>query len=221
MKFYFLIALFFYNLISQADIKLQKPVISFRNQASIERGAKFFATNCMVCHSLKYLKYDPVAKKAGIDYQKMPIQARDWWANTPPPDLSLIAKVRGADWLYTFLHSFYQDNSKSTGSNNLLVDNINMPNPFTGLQGTQVLVVNKKFLKQPDVEIPWFSALELVKQGSMTPEEFDRTISDVVNFLIYASDPERITRERIGIGVLIFLVIFAGVTWLLKREYWK
>lgn len=220
-KIYFFITVFFFNVICFADIELQDPVISYRDDASVQRGAKFFATTCMVCHSLKYLTFDPIAKAAGIDYQKMPIQAQEWWADTPPPDLSLIAKARGRAWLYTYLHGFYQDNSRPTGTNNLLLDNSNMPNPFVGMQGVQRLVVNKNIIKNPHYEIPWYTALELVKQGTMPPEEFDKTISDVVNFLTYASDPERVTREQIGIGVILFLIIFVIVTWLLKREYWR
>jgi ubiquinol-cytochrome c reductase cytochrome c1 subunit len=220
-----IIYLFLFALIRQgfaATIILEKAPIDTHDKASIERGAKFFAGNCMMCHSLKFLKRDPFAKAAGIDYQKMPIQAQQWWANRPPPDLSLEAQARGADWIYTYLHSFYQDPSVPSGNNNLLVEHTNMPNPFTGLQGVQSLVIDKKTLTEEDgKKLRWFDAVELVQAGSMTPEEFDNTIADVVNFLVHVSDPMRIQRERLGWWVLGFLVIFLILVFLLKISYWK
>jgi ubiquinol-cytochrome c reductase cytochrome c1 subunit len=205
-------------------IHLSPAPITPNDTASIKRGAVFFAGHCMVCHSLKYLQDDRIANGAGITAQTMPGPARQLALTIPPPDLSLIARIRGVNWLYTYLHSFYQDPTNTLGSNNVLVNNVNMPNPFFGLQGVQVLTVDKKELFDNGGISPkpyWFNVLKLEKQGSMTPEEFDTTVADVVTFLDYASDPQRVHRERLGRWVLGFLLIFALLAYLLKREYWK
>lgn len=204
-------------------IKLQHVRPNINDKASIERGARFFATRCMMCHAMKYLQHDPVAKKAGILLEKMPTKDQEWWFGMAPPDLSLVAQSRGSNWIYTFLHSFYQDASRQLGSSNLLIEQISMPNPFQSLQGPQVLALNKakllagEFKKKPR----WFNALRLEKQGSMTPAEFDQTTMDLVNFFYYAADPHKAARERLGWWVLGFLVILAILLYLLKREYWK
>ncbi|MGB6976123.1 MAG: cytochrome c1 [Gammaproteobacteria bacterium] len=207
-----------------APIRLNSAPININDRAAIKRGAIFFAGHCMVCHSLKFLQHDPIANAAGITTQTMPGAARQLALTVPPPDLSLIARVRGVNWLYTYLHSFYQDPSNPLGSNNLLMNNVNMPNPFSGLQGVQVLTVNKDKLLNNGGIFPkpfWFNVLTLEKQGTMTPEQFDATIADVVTFLDYASDPNRDKREHLGRWVLGFLLIFACLTYLLQREYWK
>src|SRR6185312_16828577 len=101
----------------ELTIELEKVHIDLHDKKSIERGAKFFATTCMACHTLIYLRYDKVAQRAGITYEKMPTQVKTWPFNVTPPDLSLEANVRGADWIYTYLHSFYVDPGRPTGFN--------------------------------------------------------------------------------------------------------
>ena len=117
----------------------QAPIRQF-DMDSIKRGAQFFKTNCLSCHTMVYLRYDPVAKEAGITYDKMPINVKDWPYGVKPPDLSLEADVRGIDWIWTYLHSFYKDPSRPTGVNNLLVPNTAMPNMVGPYQGEQELV---------------------------------------------------------------------------------
>jgi ubiquinol-cytochrome c reductase cytochrome c1 subunit len=186
---------------------------------SIERGAKFFAATCMSCHTLIYLRYNKLANDAGITYEKMPINVKNWPNGVKPPDLSLEADVRGVDWIYTYLHSFYKDTTRPTGVNNLLVPNTSMPNIVAGFQGEQ------EFVAHPVTDLfngtEYFDWVKLVKQGSMSPNEFDATIADVVNFLNYAAAPYQAEQHRIGYWVILFLIVMSILLYLLKREYWK
>lgn len=187
--------------------------------ASIERGAKFFAANCMSCHTMVYLKYDEIAKKAGITYDKMPVNVKEWPYGVTPPDLSLEADVRGPDWIYTYLHSFYKDAKRPTGANNLLVPNTAMPNIVGTYQGEQ------EKLEEPVISMfgtyHYYDALKLTRPGMMSADDFDSTIRDVVNFLDYAAEPFKAEQQRIGVWVLCFLVFLGIMFYLLKREYWK
>ncbi len=155
----------------------------------------------------------------------MPDKNKNWWFGTSPPDLTLMARIHGADWLYTYLHVFYKDPKRPTQSNNLLVDNVNMPNPFVALQGEQQLIVNKKqlFLETPLFvrKVPYYTVLQMTHQGSMSSDDFDAMTRDLVNFLDYASEPKKYTREMMGIGVLIYIALFFVVVYLLKRKIWK
>lgn len=200
-------------------LQLAEVNINPQDIASIKRGAKFFATNCLSCHTLKYLRNDKIAQEAGITYDKMPLNVKSWPFGVVPPDLSLTVDVRGADWIYTYLHSFYKDPSRPTGANNLLVNNTAMPAIVAPYQGEQVLV------KQPTYdllhEIQWYDAVVQVKEGTMQPEVFDATITDLVNFLSYAAQPFRAEQERIGWWVLGFLIFLFVMMYLLKSEYWK
>lgn len=206
-----------------APIQLEKADVHSTDMASIEQGGKFFARNCMICHSLKYVQYNPLAKKLGITLDKMPLKDQNWWLGVVPPDLSVVAQSRGADWLVTYLHSFYQDNSRPLGSNNLLVNNTAMANPFVHLQGEQELIVDRQklFTHGHDKKPRWFNVIKRTKAGSVTPAEFDQTVNDLVNFLVYVSDPHAAERKRLGWWVLGFLGIFLVLAYLLKREYWK
>lgn len=202
-------------------LQLAQPKIDRTDMESIKRGAKFFAANCMSCHTLVYLKYDQLAQEAGITYDKMPVNVKNWPNGITPPDLSLEAGYRGIDWIYTYLHSFYQDPSRASGVNNLLVPNTGMPGILVPFQGQQELSK-----KEPSGGIlyhdyQWYNLLVLTKQGTMSPEEFDRTMGDLVNFLAYATEPYYAEQHRIGWWVLGFLVIMFVLMYLLKKEYWK
>jgi ubiquinol-cytochrome c reductase cytochrome c1 subunit len=203
-------------------IELAKAPVNIYDTASIKRGAKYFSTICIACHTLIYLRYDKIAADAGITLEKMPINVKTWPNNVKPPDLSLEADVRGVDWIYTYLHSFYVDPKRPTGTNNLVHPDTAMLNMVGAFQGVQVLApVQKKTDKLYDKKLQWYDVLELQKQGSMTPAEFDQAMTDVVNFLQYAANPFQVEQERLGKWVLGFLFILIILTYLLKREYWK
>lgn len=202
-----------------AGFELSKTTVDPTDIASIKRGAKFFATNCMSCHTMVYLKYDKIAKEAGITYDKMPINVKTWPYGVTPPDLSLEADVRGANWIYTYLHSFYQDAKRPTGVNNLLVPNSAMPNIVGPYQGEQVK------LDEPVTNMfgtyHYYDVLKQTKGGTMSANQFDESIRDVVNFLDYAAEPFKAEQQRLGVWVLAFLVFLGVMFYFLKREYWK
>lgn len=204
-----------------ADILLAKPQVDHNDLDSIKRGAKFFSNTCMVCHTMVYLRYNPIAQEAGITYEKMPINVKSWPYGVTPPDLSNEADIRGVNWIYTYLHSFYQDGSRPTGANNLLVPNTAMPNILAPYQGNQELVQGKPENGILYNDLEWYNLVKLVTQGSMTPEEFDTTINDLVNFLAYAAEPYKAEQHKIGWWVLGFLVVLFFLMYALKREYWK
>jgi ubiquinol-cytochrome c reductase cytochrome c1 subunit len=201
-------------------ISLERAPIDLSDKKSIARGAKFFATTCMSCHTLIYLRYDKLAADAGITYAKMPIGVK-WPQGAVPPDLSLEASARGVDWIYTYLHSFYLDPARPTGVNNLLVPNTMMPGIITVYQGRQILAGDTSQSKTLNHEWQWYDLLILENKGSLDPQQFDATITDVVNFLAYASEPFHADQRRLGWKVLVFLAIFFVFAYLLKKEYWK
>lgn len=226
MKGYLAIFLSFFvssALANSFPIILEKPRINVNDQVAVERGAKIYAQQCLVCHSLKYMTHDKVAKKAGITRDNMSDKEQEWWLGAAPPDLSMVARVRGIDWIYTFLYSFYEDPSRPTQTNNLLMKNTSMPNPFSGLQGKQVLTIDKaKSMAGHDLEpMRWFSALRLVDQGSMSADEFNAMINDLSTFLAYSGEPAKQQHHRVGWWVLGFLSILLILTYLLMKEYWK
>lgn len=221
--FALLLTLFSIHVFAEEPIEglvLDHAPIDRSDIASIRRGAKFFATNCMSCHTLVYLRYDKLAKEEGITYDKMPVNVKTWPYGVTPPDLSLETGIRGVNWVYTYLHSFYVDPKRPTGANNLLVPNTAMPNMVGPYQGDQMLVTTKP---EGDLfhQVQWYDLLKLTKQGSMSSDDFDKTIADVVNFLAYAEEPFYQEQQRIGWWVLSFLFILLIMTYFLKREYWR
>ncbi len=217
---------------SEENIKLDKANIDLTDQASLQRGAKLFMNYCSGCHSLRMVRYEGMAQDVGIVDAKgqvlekivkdnlifgdqkisdpilavMPKADATNWFGVPPPDLSLVSRSRGVDWLYSYLRSFYQDATKPWGVNNLVFPDAAMPHVLLSLQGLQVRVNDHLELKIP---------------GSLTTQEYDMAVRDLVNFLALMGEPTQLKRERLGVWVLLFLGIFCLFAWLLKREYWK
>ncbi len=251
MRNYLLIALTLlsFNVLAAGgpSVPLDKMDVNLKDKASLQRGAQLFTNYCMGCHSAQYSRYERVADDLGIPHElyeqnmiftgdkigqlmKIGMSAEDaaQWFGAPPPDLTLTARLRGPDWLYTYLRSFYSDESKPWGVNNTVFKDVGMPNVLAELQGIQV-----KGCKQVPVggKDP-LSGLPLTEEqcdqlkvlegtGSMTEAEFDGAIYDLVNFLAYMGEPSKLQSHRIGIYVLIFIVIFGIFAYLLNREYWK
>lgn len=203
------------------EIALSRAPIDRSDMESIKRGAKLFATTCMSCHTMKYMRYNKIAQDAGITIDKMPLNVTSWPYGVTPPDMSLEASVRGVDWIYTYLHSFYKDPARPTGVNNLLLPNTAMPGIISAWQGEQVLETNKLSPGVINHTIYWYDLVSLTSQGSMTPGQFDDATTDLVNFLAYAAEPFHEQQQSIGWWVLGFLSIFIVLTYLLKKEYWK
>jgi ubiquinol-cytochrome c reductase cytochrome c1 subunit len=149
----------------------------------------------------------------------MPAEDSAGWFGAPPPDLTLVARVRGPEWLYTYLRTFYADDTKIFGVNNLAFPNAGMPHVLESLQGTPRKVYREKMVDGQMQKTDVFDIV--VSGGSLSPEEYDATIRDLVNFLEYTGEPTRLKSEAIGRGVLIFLVIFFVFAYLLKKEYWR
>lgn len=202
------------------------------NKASLQRGARLYMNYCSGCHTLTYMRYSTIAEDLGIPEDimetnlmmttdrihsqiegTMPDKSRNWFG-TIPPDLTLVARHRGADWLYSFLLSFYLDPSRPTGVNNLVMENTAMPWVLWPLQGYQKLVENADHGGHG----PTF---KLVQKGSMTPEQFRDAVGDLVNFLVYVGEPMKLYRYSLGVKVILFLLVFTIVAYLLKREFWK
>lgn len=212
---------------------LQQANINIRDTAATQRGAKLFVNYCLSCHSASYMRYNRLAEDLGLDEDlvmdnlvfadvkigetmKIAMQPQDAaaWFGKAPPDLSLIARSRGADWLYTYLMTFYQD--ENGGWNNLALPNASMPHVMWQLQGIQkpVYVTHEDGHATIEKLVPGTSGLQ-------TPEEYEQTARDLVTFLEYLGEPAEVKRKNIGIWVLLFIALFAMVSYLLKAEYWR
>jgi len=145
------------------------------------------------------------------------------WFGNPPPDLTLVARVRGADWLYTYLNSFYVDPSRPTGANNTLFKNVGMPDVLWELHGLRKLDTSKdkEADKKDHAEADAEPAFIKLTDGKMSPDEYKKATNDLVNFLVYLGEPVKIKRQQVGLGVLFYLAIFFIFAYLLKKEYWK
>jgi len=214
------------------------------NLPSLQRGARNFMSYCSGCHSLKYVRYSRVAEDLKIsdklrdellvkpgakatDYivSSMPLADAQEWFGKPPPDLSLVARSRGNDWVFNFLTTFYADSaSRQTGVNNLQLPGTAMPHVLASVQGVQTAVWENVEHKGEDgkaVVTTTFKEFAPGVAGAMTPEQFDEFARDTVNFLDYVSDPTQLERQGLGIWVVLFLLMFTGIAYMLKSEYWK
>lgn len=205
------------------------------DQASLQRGARNFVNYCLNCHAAAYMRYSRMTEigltedqiKASLIFTGQKVGetmtvAMDRadgkaWFGAPPPDLSVESRVRGADWLYTYLRGFYQDESRPTGWNNIAFPNVGMPHVLYQLQGVQKLVEEKAAGEGGEVH----HKLELVKPGQLSPEEFDRFTADLVNYMVWMGEPARAARVQIGVVVMFFLVLAFCLTLALKKEFWK
>ncbi len=204
------------------------------NIASLQRGARNFVNYCLGCHSAQYVRYNRLASDLSISEDQlvnnlmfaaekphetmqiaMPAEDAAVWFGQPPPDLTLVSRSRGTDFLYTFLRTFYVDDSKPTGVNNLVLEGASMPHVLWELQGLQRKVVTKD---EEDREVV---SLEPVTAGTLSPEEYDAFVRDLVNFLDYTGEPMQLERQRLGFWVLLFLLVFGLFAYLLKVEIWK
>ena len=210
--------------VTDARVTLESAPHDIHNQASILRGGEHFKSNCISCHSLRLARNNKVLQLLGITQEMMPEWPGDSWGGHPPPDLSLMAEQMGADWIYTYLHAYYQDPGRSTGFNNLIYPNTNMPNPFSQSQGVQVLVYPGVLDRDDLADMHWYQVIKLQSRGSMSPAVFDNYVVDLVNFLTFISDPsveERTALAPWGLGYL--LLLFAASGWvfcLVKKDLW-
>ncbi len=207
------------------------------DRASLQRGAQLYMNYCSGCHSLKYLRYSRMAEDLGLSEDEvmanlnftgakvgeqvqvaMPHDPAGKWFGKMPPDLSVISRVRGSDWIYTYLKSFYLDESRPLGWNNKLFPNASMPNPLWELQGLQHAEFGPA---DPVTGERHVESLKVTQAGRQNGQEFDRTARDITNFLEYVGEPAALKRQSIGVWVILFLAALTFLAYLLKQEYWK
>jgi len=145
--------------------------------------------------------------------------AKQWFGNAPP-DLSVVSRARGADWLYTYLRSFYRDESRPWGVNNTVFKDVAMPHVLWELQGLQE-AVTRKVVDEEGLEQEVITGFKLAEKGKLNPEQYNAAVLDIVNFLVYLGEPSKLKRLALGKWVLLFLAVFFVLIYLLKREYWK
>ncbi|MCQ8850009.1 cytochrome c1 [Alteromonas stellipolaris] len=220
------------------SVHLDKAPIDLTDKASLQRGAQLFMNYCLGCHSMKYQRYQRTFADLGIpdelgqenlqftgekvaDYitRAMPEDAAAGWFGAAPPDLTLVARVRGEDWIYTYLRSFYVDESRPFGVNNKVFPEVGMPHVLQPLQGTPTEMHEEVMVDGEMVE--QYVGIKSDGTGSMSPDEYDQAVADIVNFLEYTGEPAKLESHRIGKWVLIFIAVLFVFVYLLKKEYWR
>jgi ubiquinol-cytochrome c reductase cytochrome c1 subunit len=220
-----------------SNVPLDKANYDLTDKASLQSGAQIFMNYCLGCHQMQYQRYQRTFQDIGVpdelgqqylqftgekvsDYitSAMPQESAAVWFGAPPPDLTLVARVRGADWLYTYLRTFYVDDSKTFGVNNKVFPDVGMPHVLQELQGTPREYYESVMVDGEMVER--YAGLK-AEGGLLSADEYDKAMLDLVNFLQYSGEPARLQSESIGRGVLVFIVIFFVFALLLKKEYWR
>jgi len=234
---------------AESSVELDHIKIDLQDKPSLQRGAKYFVNYCMGCHSANYSRWERVSTDLDIPKELMmenlilgndkignlmeismrPDDSKVWFG-AAPPDLTLVARSRSPEWLYTYLRSFYKDDSRATGVNNLVFPSVAMPHVLMELQGLPECAPGPKRdhgkivrdeLGNPIMDANCGSLKVGSVKGSMNPEEFDQAMYDLVNFMEYIAEPMAEDRKRIGFYVLAFIFVFFIFAWLLNREYWK
>ena len=204
------LALLSFNVFAAGDLHLEHANTNISDVASLQNGAKLFMNYCSGCHAISFMRYNRIANDLALSDSlvaehlmfagekpgdtittAMPKEDSTKWFGGHPPDLSLVARAKGTDWIYTYLRSFYEDESKAFGVNNKVLENASMPD-----------------------------ALWSLKEGR-PEAEFDQDVRDITNFLDYVGEPAKLIRMSLGVWVLFFLSVLLVLTYLLKKEYWK
>src|ERR1700674_104010 len=221
----------------EGEIPLLQSGTDINRTESLQRGARNFMNYCSGCHSLRYLRYNRLAADLKIPESElvkkliftgakpfdeittaMPADATDWFGKQPP-DLTLMARERGVDYIYSYLKSFYIDKTRPFGVNNMYLSGTAMPHVLSSLQGLQKPVYKNE--QEHGSAKMVLVGVEAMTPGAMKPEEYDQFVRDIANFLDYAAEPIKATRETMGVFVMLFLLVFFVFAYLLKKEYWK
>ncbi|MDU0354039.1 cytochrome c1 [Paraglaciecola aquimarina] len=217
---------------------LDKAEYDLTDKASLQNGAKMFMNYCLGCHQTQYQRYQrtfadlDIPVELGQQYLQftgekpgehiknaMPAESAAKWFGAPPPDLTLVARVRGADWIYTYLRTFYVDDSRPFGVNNEVFPEVGMPHVLQELQGVPSKTHEEVMVDGEMVER--YVGIKADGSGELSPAEYDTAVLDLVNYLVYVGEPSRLTSESIGRYVILFLLVFFVLIYLLKKEYWR
>ncbi len=221
-------------MLSQASgggVHLEPANVDISDQASLQRGAKTFINYCLSCHSAAFQRYNRMGQDLGLtdaqvkenlmlasekvgDTMTIAMSAADGkkWFGTAPPDLSVIARARGADWLYTYFTTFYADEASPFGVNNTVFPDVGMPHMLVDLEGG---------LKQAITQDDGHGGTVITGYEPPVSAEYEQVARDLTNFLVYVGEPSQLKRRQMGFWVLLFLGIFFVITYLMKKEYWK
>ena len=234
---------------SEHAYPLESVKNNLRDKASLQRGAQVYMNHCLGCHSLEYTRYIQLGEYLGIQGEdgkvleklvqdnlnfvtdkvtdkvinSMHTKDAAKWFGTPPPDLTLVTRVRGKDWVYTYLKSFYVDETRPWGVNNAVFPDVAMPHVLLDLQGQQEGVFKTVYVTEEGQRIgkPVLEGLKVSTQGELDPKAYDATMTDLVNFLEFIGEPVKEKRTRLGVFVVLFLVVLTVFLYALKREFWK
>ena len=231
---------------------LDKVYLNVNDVESLRNGAQMFANNCLSCHSAQYARYNRVANDLDIPLEAVkgtlmfasekvgdrmvasmsPADAKKWFGIVPP-DLTLISRVKKPNWVYTYLRSFYKDESSVTGWNNSLVQNVSMPHVLWEMQGSPELISlpggdevkseghDSDKAADESVYVAGGAKFDMSNRGSLSNAEFDKAMRDVTNYLAYLAEPAQLQRKTMGVWTLLFLIMLLILTYLLKKEYWR
>ena len=245
------------ELTANALNELGNPQINVTNHESMQSGARLYMDYCLACHSLEFQRYNITARDMGLQeedikklintgsydpreaefiktkdgdliYTAMDRRDAQVWLGVAPPDLSTIARAKGPDYIFKYLLSFYEDESRPTGMNNIAFPNAGMPHVLAELQGSHAPIIEKVAIGECNLEKPEecqfedvVVGLEKVSEGTMSELEYRQSINDLTTFLSYVAEPAQLERKKYGPWVLGFLVIFTILAYALNREYWK
>ncbi|PYE33300.1 ubiquinol-cytochrome c reductase cytochrome c1 subunit [Idiomarina fontislapidosi] len=219
-------------------VPLDEAEVDLHDKASLQRGAQLFMNYCLGCHSLEYARYNRMFEDLGIPEEvgqknlqftgekpgdlitinMSPDKAGAWFGN-PPPDLTNVARVRGPDWIYTYLRAFYRDDSRPFGVNNTVFPNVGMPHVLQELQGLPEKTYEERRIDGEMQKV--YVGLKTDGKGRLTESEYDQAMLDLTSFLVYMGEPMKLEQRRMGWFVFGFLLVFTILAWLLKREFWK
>ena len=214
---------------------LDSAYINLSDKVSLRNGAHTFVNYCLSCHEASFMRYERMAQDLGIDKDtleqsmmfasekpgelmrvNMSDQDAKSWFGVVPPDLSLTARSRGPDWIYSYLRAFYRDESTPTGWNNTLYPNVAMPHVLYEWEG-----MRKANFETSSDGVKVLAGYEQLSAGTMSVQEYDGAIRDLTNFMVYLAEPAKLVRYRIGFWVMVFMLVFVGLSYLLKKEYWR
>lgn len=227
-----------------AQIALDHVKVDIHDKQAMQEGVKIFTNYCMGCHGLQYSRYERVADDLGIPHElymenlvfsdakigelmsiSMAPKAAAAWFGAAPPDLSLVARLRGTDWLYSYMRGFYKDDARPWGVNNVVFKDVGMPHVLADLQGlcatAPVMGSKPEIDPMSGLEVGGSGCKSFASKGSLSEAEYDTAVKNLVTFLAYVGEPSRVKAESIAPYVLVFLLVLFVFAYLLNREYWK